>query len=188
MSVVLTSWKILPPRPVRVRKLLVPVLAPIHTHPVHSLPLDQHWTSRGGRRGRRQRQLFQNLYPDTRKETKSAETESPLARRRSQVHADLLGSPSADTMLEWLAVSTRTRMRYTHSREKLFSLLDVTEDTVMRLSDVTLDHTVCETVHSAVLGRRAVRLWRAHDVGILRRLLAIQPDGSSEVAAYPTGP
>ena len=43
------------------------------------------------------------------------------------------------------------------------------------------------TVHSTVLLRRAVRLWRTNDGGILRRFIGYQPDGSSETAACPVG-
>ena len=65
-------------------------------------------------------------------------------------------------MLEKLAVTTRTR-----SREKLFSLLDLAEHTMMELTDATLDRT-CQSCPLDCT--RAVRLWRANDGRSLRRL------------------
>ena len=88
-------------------------------------------------------------------------------------------------MLEKLAVATRTRMRYTQSHEKLFSLLDLTENTTMRLPDATLNQKVWELFTRLHLGGEQCVWWGANDGGILRRLPSIQPDRSSEVAAYP---
>ena len=74
------------------------------------------------------------------------------ARRRTRVHSELLKSASAGTMLEKLAVTTRTRVRYTQSRERLFSLLDLTEHTMMELADATLDRQKCELFTQLCLG------------------------------------
>ena len=49
-------------------------------------------------------------------------------------------------------MATRTRMRYTQSRERLFSMLDLTEHTMMELADVTLDQNVCELFTQLYLG------------------------------------
>ena len=66
------------------------------------------------------------------------------ARRRTRVHSELLKPASADTMMEKPALTTRTRMRYSQSREKLFSLLDLAEHTMMDMADATLDRKMCE--------------------------------------------
>ena len=132
----------------------------------------QHWKSRGGRRGGRQRQLLRNLYPDKRQEAKSEKIERRWARRRSRVHADLLKSASADAMVEKLSVTSRTRMRHTQFREKLFSLLDLTEHTMMELADATLDQKMC---------RRATRLWEPMMAGFFDAFLAFSRMGVREL-------
>ena len=58
-------------------------------------------------------------------------------------------------MLEKLAVTTRTTMHYTQSREKLFALLDYAEHTVMVLTEATLHQKMCELFTSSVLGNSA---------------------------------
>ena len=74
------------------------------------------------------------------------------ARRRSRVHSELLKCASAETMLKKLAVTTRTRVRCTQSREKLFSLLDLAEHTMMELTDSTLDQKMWELFTRLYLG------------------------------------
>ena len=81
-----------------------------------------------------------------------AKTESPPGPAPISSRRRPPGSPSPDTMLEKLAVATRTRMRYTQSHEELFSLLDLTENTTMRLPDATLDQKLCELFTRLYLG------------------------------------
>ena len=166
-----------PRRFVRMRKLLAPVvvLGEASCGPV----------------GRAKRQRWKSRDDDSDSSETSLQTigkkrsqrklTARQARRRSRVHADLLKFASAQTMLENLAVTARTRMRYTRSREKVFSLLDFTEHTMMELTGgCHAGPEKVRSVHSTVLGR-------ANDGGILRRLPCIQPDGSSETTAYPPG-
>ena len=61
------------------------------------------------------------------------------ARRRTRVHSQLFMSALADTVLEKLAVTTPHTNRYSQSREKLFSLLDLTERTMMELAEPRWD-------------------------------------------------
>ena len=85
-------------------------------------------------------------------------------------------------MLEKLTVTTRTRMRYSQSRERLAAPPLKTHDDGSGGCHAGQENV--RAVHSPVLGRRAVRSRRASDGRSLRRFPGLQPDGSSEATAH----
>ena len=81
-----------------------------------------------------------------------------------------------------------TRMRYTQYREKLFSLLDPTEHTIMELTYATLDQKMRELCRSLYLGGEQCGCGEQKIAGLFDAFPAFSWMGASRLPAYPLGP
>ena len=116
-----------PGRPGRMRKLVALAVVLERTHIDQGLSLDQVEEQGGSATKAVADDLDDDSdsYPETCiQKTENKQSQIKLkacrARRRTRVHSDLLKSGSTDTMLVELAVTTRPRMQYSQSRERLF--------------------------------------------------------------------
>ena len=81
-------------------------------------------------------------------------------------------------MQEKLAVTTRTRRCCTQSREMLFSLLNLTEHTMMKLTDATLDQKMSELFTRLYLGSEQCGCGEQTMVGLFDAFLAFSRMGA----------